>query len=128
MKKVLSLRFCGTVEHVCTDRNGAHIRLSAYKKYDLLNDVSINVSHKICVDVGYWNGYDYETKTAAVVRSLREGDHIAVSIEKTESFFGGQREEIKVENFTLENYENISEAQDLSALKAAAGGEINESH
>ncbi len=117
MKKILSLKFCGTVEHVSTDRNGAHIRLSAYKKYDLINNVNIDLSHKICADIGYWNGYDYDSKMARTIRSLKEGDHIAVSIERNKGLFGNVEEKVSVENYTIEGYEHLSEAQDLSAFK-----------
>ena len=127
MKKILSLKFCGTVEHVSTDRNGAHIRLSAYKKYDLINDVNDDVSHKICADIGYWNGYDYESKTAGIIRSLKEGDHVAVFIEKSRGLFGNIEEKISVENYTLKNYENLSEALDLSALKDSDCETVQES-
>lgn len=117
MKKILSLKFCGTVEYVNTDRNGAHIRLSAYKKYDLINDVSIDVKHKICADIGYWNGYDYDSKAARTIRNLKAGDNIAVFIERNKGFFGNVEEKIRVENYTIEGYENLSEVQDLSDFK-----------
>ena len=117
MKKILSLKFCGTVEYVSTDRNGSHIRLSAYKKYDLINGVNIDVNYKICADIGYWNGYDYDSKMATVLRSLKEGDHVAVFIEKNKGIFGNVEEKVKVENYTIEGYEHLSEARDLSAFK-----------
>ncbi len=126
MKKILSLKFCGTVEHVSTDRNGAHIRLSAYKKYDLINGVNIDVNHKICADIGYWNGYDYDSKMATVLRSLKEGDHVAVFIEKNKGFFGNVEEKVKVENYTIEGYEHLSEAEDLSAFRDPESGAVHE--
>ena len=126
MKKILSLKFCGTVEHVCADRNGAHIRLSVYRKYDLINGVNIDVNHKLCADIDYWNGYDYESKTAGIIRSLKEGDHVAVFIEKSKGFFGNIEEKIKVENYTIEGYEHLSEAEDLSAFKNPESDAVHE--
>lgn len=107
MKKILSLKVCGTIEYVNADRNGAHIRLSVFKKSDLLNNVCSNVSERCSLDLGYWNGYDYESRMAIVIRSLREGDTVELSIEKSKGLFNNVEESVEVRNLTIEGYKKL---------------------
>lgn len=113
MKKFFSMMFCGEVEHVNYDRNGAHIRLNLFEKRGLLSNVKVKVEHKACISLRYWNGYDYEKKLADQIRALAKGDVIAICINKYKGFLGRVEEEISISNHTLENYEILDEAGDL---------------
>ena len=126
MKKIFSMMFCGEVEHVNYDRNGAPIRLNLSEKKDLLNDVKVEVEHKACISLHYWNGYDYEKKLADQIRALAKGDIIAVCINKYKGFLGRVDEEIFISNHTLENYEVLDEAGDLLTWKKSGIGEVIE--
>lgn len=126
MKQFFSMMFRGEVEHVSYDRDGAHIRLNLFEKKDLLNNVKLNVEHKACISLHYWNGYDYEKKLADQIRSLVKGDVISISIEKSKGFLGREEVEISICNHSLEDYEVLDDAEDLLAWKKSGIGEICE--
>lgn len=128
MKKIFSMMFCGEVEHVNYDRNGAHIRLNLFEKRDLLNGVKVSVEHKSCISLHYWKGYDYEKKLADQIRSLVKGDVVDIRIDKYKGLWGRQEEEISISNQTLEGYEALNETDDLLSWKLSGIGEVIEHH
>lgn len=123
---MFSMMFCGNVEHVNYDRNGAHIRLDLFEKRDLLNGVKVEVEHKACISLRHWSGYDYDDELASQVRSLVKGDVIAVCIDRYKGFLGRVDEKISIRNHTLEDYEPLDETEDLLAWKKSGIGEMSE--
>ena len=113
MKQIFSMVFCGEIEHVNYDRNGAHLRLNLLEKKDLLNNVEVSTEHKASLSLPYWNGYDYEKKLSDQIRSLVKGDVVTITINRYKGFLGREEEEISIRNYTLETYEALEKSDDL---------------